>query len=202
MTPLEQLTLQLVLLSDWSIMKSTLMLALILASCGTPKPDKADGPDMELYRVKVLAHVLVEAHTFLYNQNVAGKSQNVSTTVFCPQGGEVTITGNAHEDLATGITSANLKYESLSCRLILTDHDVTMTGVMQEKGTFNSDTVTVSSGSVTTGMTSLTYISTLAFVSEGEDNSNSIKTTLHSVCPVTLVQSGNKVSGTVCEKVF
>jgi hypothetical protein len=180
-----------------------LSFSLSLASCGLFSDEEAEESTTDpTYPDKIMGHVIVEAYNFLYNQNVAGRSQNVDVETGCPQGGRVSISGHAQEDPVTAVTTVDLVYASVGCRVVMTDHDITITGVVLARGSFKSSAVVVSDNNVNTGLTSLAYTSSLPIVTSGLDQSNSRSTPLEVNCAVAVNQSGKKISGTICGRAF
>jgi hypothetical protein len=77
--------------------------------------------------------------TFLYNQNFAGSPVgSKNTTVTCPQGGAVQITGTTAISTSTNINTLHLTYSMTSCGYQTANYNLTFTGTIKEDGTFES----------------------------------------------------------------
>ncbi|MGB9599862.1 MAG: hypothetical protein ACP5QK_13085 [Myxococcota bacterium] len=91
-------------------------------------------------------YAIIDAVSQLYNINFAGRpvgSHNITTT--CPQGGDVTITGNVGYAQNNDITTVDLTFNMTNCKSSKhTENGVdtifTLTGIITFKGSFNSST--------------------------------------------------------------
>jgi hypothetical protein len=144
----------------------------------------------------VALRALREAMKLIYNTLLQGEPVGAHDAMTpCPQGGSARVFGNATSNELQGATEVSLSYAFTDCRYLRVDnspgenYQVRVTGSIEQTGVlavqpsattallFNSDAISVS-GSV--------YDPPHDYRAEG--------------CQLALAQSGNNLSGTLCER--
>jgi hypothetical protein len=176
------------------ILYSTFVLFLLLVACGGGKSPPAPPPCDQTCKDQVAARALREMMKLAYNLTLQGKPvgmQDASSP--CPLGGTVHVFGTASSNAVQGATNVDLTYAFDHCHYMQKDtdptqaYDMTLTTTATEKGTIavqpsSTTALQIASDSVTFSGT--VYDAPIDY----EENA----------CMVTLGQSGNQISGTMC----
>jgi hypothetical protein len=151
------------------------------AACGPPCADA------------IALRALRDAMKVVYNVTLQGKPVGAQDqTTPCPLGGSARVHGEATSNADQGTTSVSLTYEFMHCAYSETDTDpnqtlnMTLTGAVTEIGT-----IAVQPSATTS----------LRFESSAMTLSGTVYSppmTYDQTCAVTLGQSGNDLSGTLC----
>jgi hypothetical protein len=142
----------------------------------------------------------------IYNFKLQGGPEGPQNqTTVCPLGGTATVTGTATSNAALGTTTVNLTYELTSCAFSETDMDPTQTFQLTFDGTVSEEGIIASQPSSTT---SLRFDSPPIDGGTPTDGGTGISVdgTVYTPpvsygameCPLTLVQTGNEISGKLC----
>lgn len=134
-------------------------IGLLATNCSEPTGPGAVGPLPTLTQTQIDIHTainIINATVDIYNQNVAGRAQSEYNqwTLGCPNGGTVLIQGLASRATNSNLNTLDLTYTMTNCREVKSQWDFTYSGVITEKGSFDTSTnflsLTVrSTGSVT-----------------------------------------------------
>jgi hypothetical protein len=138
-----------------------------------------------------------EMMKLLYNLTVQGEPVGPQDhTRPCLFGGTARVFGQASSNAELGTTKVDLTYEFNGCGYLQKDdeapenYNVTLTGVITQKGTF----------AAVTGGTTAVEIASEKITLEGTVHDPPIAYSARD-CGLVLSQSGNSISGTICERV-
>jgi hypothetical protein len=179
-------------------MRPLLLLALVaLASCGSgvsspPPPPPCD----EECKDGVAIRALREMAKLAFNVTLQGKPVGThDQTTPCPMGGSARIFGTASSNATQGSTEVDLTYVFDQCGYVFKDDDpednyqMVLTGTLTQKGTLTvqpTATTAVIMKSDSMSFAGKVYDPPIDYVA---------------ICPVTLGQNGNALTGTICERV-
>lgn len=143
-------------------------------------------------------YAIIDAVAQLYNINFAGKpvgGQNITTT--CPQGGDVTITGNTGYSSNNGISTVDLTFNMNNCKSSKHDENgvdtiFTFTGIITFKGSFNSST----------NYNATNYQSDSLKMSGTIDVPKYKTANVDESCKFTASITNSTVSGSICSRAF
>jgi hypothetical protein len=179
-------------------LRSPTLIALVfplLVGCGGPDPEPSPPCEQKCQDGNAL-RALRETLKLVFNLTLQGNPvgpQDEST--FCPMGGSGRVFGEAAADAIQGAIQVDLTYELAQCAYLQRDEDpgenynMTLTGTVIQQGTIAvqpSVTTALNMSSESVTFSGDVYDPPIAYNEEA--------------CRVVIGQSGNNVSGTICER--
>jgi hypothetical protein len=179
---------------------SVTLLTLLLVGCGAgPRPAPAPPCD-QVCQDGVALRGLREAMRFSYNNGVATRSvgaQDATTPCYSydgSQGGSVHVFGDATVNAIQGASIVKLNFDFENCHLTVPpdataaqNYALTMTGTLSEEGTISVQPTATTALSIESGSVSVSGTVYDPPVDYAASN-----------CTLSLIQSGNDVSGSFC----
>ncbi len=138
---------------------------------------------------------IINATIDIYNQNVAGRAQSAYNgwTLACPNGGTVLIQGLASGSSNSNLATVDLTYTMTNCREVKSQWDFTYSGVITEKGSFDSSA----------NFVSITIRSTASVTMNGTIKVPGYQdATVNQTVSFTINRSYNRASGDIDGRVF
>jgi len=173
----------------------TALLSLLLVGCGGPDPEPSPPCEQKCQDGNAL-RALRETLKLVFNLTLQGNPVGPQDeTTFCPMGGSGRVFGQATADAIQGSIEVDLTYELTQCAYLQRDEDppenynMTLTGTVVQKGTIAvqpSVTTALNMSSESMTFSGDVYDPPIAYNEEA--------------CAIVIGQSGNNVSGTICER--
>jgi hypothetical protein len=174
---------------------SVLVVALVACqeSANAPVPPPCD----DKCKDEIAVRAIRETMKLGFNLTLQGKpvgQHDIATP--CPQGGRARLFGMVTSNAEQGATNVDLTYELAECQYLETDDEpkenyrMTVTGTLRQKGVLavqptSTNAILIDSDSVTI---------------KGTVNDPPLPYEV-TACPLKLGQNGNKLSGTLCDRV-
>jgi hypothetical protein len=177
-------------------MRALVVLALGLLGCGSEQADPSPPCEQECKdgnAVRAVRETMKLIYNLTLQANPVGEQNELTP---CPQGGGARVYGEATSDSMQGATIVDLTYQFANCKYIERDDEpdenyaMTLNGVITQEGVIAvqpSATSALIIRSDALSMTGTVYDPPLVY--EETD------------CALELGQSGNVVSGTICDRV-
>ena len=173
-----------------------LAMALVLAGCSSAGPSPTAPTCDQVCQDGVAVRALREMIKLAYNLTLQGKPVGPKQASSpCPEGGSVSVAGEASSNADQGTTTVDLTYTFDACVYRQIDSDaaqnylMTVQGVIREQGILAVQPSTTSAVSFESEQVTLT----------GEVYSPSIPYDAPQ-CPLDLNQNGNRLAGTICDR--
>lgn len=167
----------------------------LLIACGGPDPEPSPPCEQKCQDGNALRS-LRETMKLVFNLTLQGNPVGPQDeTTPCPMGGSGRVFGEATANAIQGAIEVDLTYELTQCAYLQRDDDphenynMTLTGTVLQRGTI----------AVQPSVTTALNMSSDAVTFAGNVYDPPIEYSADA-CPVVMGQSGNNVSGTICER--
>jgi hypothetical protein len=173
------------------------VLALFVVACQSSAEPPAPAPCDDECKDEIAVRAIRETMKLGFNLTLQGKPvgmHDVATP--CPQGGRARLFGMVSSNVEQGATEVDLTYELEACAYLERDDDpdenyrMTVTGTIKQKGVL----------AVQPTSTNAILIDSDSITIKGTVNDPPLPYDV-AACPLKLGQNGNRLSGTLCDRV-